>query len=135
MLAGIVVVRRQPFPVLRHRLDRLGTVPKCLLELLSLCQRLFAALGVHHGLEMALDLALLFSAHRVDHVEHLPASTGSFRFKAYERVRHLFSFSTLFDFSSVEINPTAKKRTSYDVSRTSETKADIPQIRNGQEAD
>ena len=71
MLAGIVVVRCQPLPVLHHRLDRLGTVPKGMLELLSLRDRLFAALGVHHGLEMALNLALLFPAHRVDHVEHL----------------------------------------------------------------
>jgi hypothetical protein len=35
MLTGQIVVNRQPFPVLHHRLDRFGVVPKRVLEFLS----------------------------------------------------------------------------------------------------
>ena len=71
MLSGKIIVRRQPLPVLQHRLDRLGVVPKGLLEFLSLLQRLLAAFGVHHGGKVLFRLALVLLAHRIDHVEHL----------------------------------------------------------------
>jgi hypothetical protein len=41
----------------------------------------------------------MFLYHR--RILSLPALTGSLSFNVYERVRHLFSFSTLFDYSSV----------------------------------
>ena len=66
VLTGKVIVSRQPIPVLHHRLDRLGVVPKGSLELLSLLERFFPALGVHHRGKIPLDFDLLLHADRID---------------------------------------------------------------------
>jgi len=71
VLAGEIVVPRQPLPVIDDRFDRLGIVAKCVLEFLSLHQCLRSAVGIHHSVKVFFDLNLFLLAHRIDHVEHL----------------------------------------------------------------
>ena len=72
MLSGKIVVRRQPLPVLQHRLDRLGVVRKGLLEFLSLPFNASWQLSAYiMAVRCFFASPWSFLLTTVDHVEHL----------------------------------------------------------------